>query len=95
MLKLIKIKKTVCPQCTLLDIMLQASGIEPDITINHDELEESYEDYGRPFVDQMVEGIMGVPVLIFYKDGKIVDRIDSTRGLTPDMILEKMKQHGA
>lgn len=85
MLKLVKIKKTVCPQCTLLDIMLQASGIEPNETLNVDDDESLIEKYD----------LQGVPVLLFEKDGEIVDRIDSTRGLTPDVIIEKMEQHGA
>jgi thiol-disulfide isomerase/thioredoxin len=85
MLELIKIEKTVCPQCTLLQIMLDAGEIEVDQVHNVDHEPEIVDEYD----------IQGVPVLLFKKDGEVVDRIVGTRDLNPEIIKEKMEQHGA
>lgn len=85
MLELIKIESTVCPQCTLLQIMLEAAEIEVDQVHNVDQEPEVVDQYG----------IQGVPVLLFKKDGEIVDRIVGTRDLNPEVIKEKMETHGA
>jgi thiol-disulfide isomerase/thioredoxin len=81
MKKIIKIESNNCPQCRLLDVMLGAAEIEVDEELNIDETPEVVDEYG----------IMGVPVLIFKdEDGNEVDRIVGVRGITPDIIKEKL-----
>lgn len=86
-MKIVKIESNNCPQCRLLDIMLDASGIKVDEYKNVDVDPSLVEKYD----------LMGVPVLLFTEDdGETeLDRITGTKGLNPEIILEKIEELGS
>jgi len=80
-MRLVKIMKTVCPQCTLLDLFLQVEGIEVDEVHNVDNEPEIIEKYD----------IMGTPTLIFMDDnGNELERIVGTRNVSPEVLEAKI-----
>jgi arsenate reductase-like glutaredoxin family protein len=82
-MKIIKIEADNCSQCKLLDIMLEASGIEVSEKYNVDREENKH------LVDEL--DLMGVPVLLFVdEEGNEVDRITGAKGVTPSLILSKL-----
>jgi len=80
-MRLVKIMKTVCPQCTLLDILLKSGGITVDEVHNVDHEPGIIEKYN----------IMGTPTLLFLDDdGNELERIVGTRNVSPEVIEAKI-----
>ncbi|MED4841550.1 thioredoxin family protein [Weizmannia sp. CD-2023] len=82
-MRLVKIMKTVCPQCTLLDILLKSGGITVDEVHNVDHEPELIEQYG----------IMGTPTLLFIdNNGNELERVVGATGLSPEIIKQKVEK---
>lgn len=87
-MRVIKIEADVCPQCKALDFILMATpelnGIIEKVNIDREENKHWIENYN----------IMGTPTLLFLDGEKEIGRIIGAKGISPDIIREKMKEFG-
>lgn len=88
MLKVLKITQNNCPACSLLSYMIDDGVDFPVEELNIDELDQEKRKEVIGNYD-----LMGTPVLIFEKDGEVVDRLNGIRGVNPEVINELIEKH--
>jgi thioredoxin 1 len=84
-MRIVKIEADVCPQCKALDFILMAT---PEVNAVVEKVNIDREE-NKHWIDEF--DILGTPTLLFLDDnGKELGRIVGAKGITPEIIREKI-----